>query len=321
MNRHIDEATTTGVTFASFPERALEQISNESIVVFGVPANSTLPRQAGCANGPRSIRQSTMSALASYFNSPSKTVVSLETGKATSFRSDAVGIDLGDLSDCNELSKEALQRVTHLTTAVVDKGGLPVLLGGDGRVLQGLIEGLNSSVGPLGLLVISNRLDLPSVSDLPGVAISALLSADSSSENCSLLVLGVNGVQPYSNMKSMHHLHGNVVSADEIHEQGTQVALDAIQQFAVQNDRIVCVIDAEVLDTGHAAGTPGLNVGGLTPLQLIEILSESNLAPQLSGICVSNVAPSLDVRGHSQYAAAEALLAVLGDRLFKEVPL
>jgi len=321
LNRHIDEATTTGVTFASFPERALEQISNESIVVFGVPANSTLPRQAGCANGPRAIRQSTMNVLASYFNSPSKTVVSLETGKATSFRSDAVGIDLGDLSDCNELSSESLQRIADLTTSVVDKGGLPILLGGDGRVLQGLIEGLKSSVAPFGLLIISNRLDLPAVRDLPGVAVSALLPADSGSHNSSLLAVGVNGVQPYSNLKSMQHLHGKVVSADEIHEQGAQVALDAIQQFASQNERIVCVIDAEVLDTGYAAGTPGLNVGGLTPLQLIEILSKSNLAPQLSGICVSNVAPPLDARGHSQYATAEALLAVLGDHLFKEVAL
>jgi arginase family enzyme len=321
LNRHIDEATTVSDTFAAFPERTLEAVSSDSIVVFGVPAHSTLPRQVGCANGPRAIRQATMSALASYFNSPSKTIVSLETGKATRFRSDAVGIDLGDLADCTELSTEALQQIEHLTSAVVDKGGLPVLLGGDGRALQGLIEGLNSSVASLGLLVISNRLDLPAVSDLPGVAVSTLLPADSSSQNCSLLVVGVNGVQPYSNMKSMQHLHGKVVSADEIHEQGTQVALDAIQQFASQNGKVVCVIDAEVLDTGYAAGAPGLNVGGLTPLQLIEILSESRLAPQLSGVCVSNVAPSLDARGHSQYATAEALLAVLGDRLFQEVTL
>lgn len=321
MNRHIDEATTTSVTFAAFPERTLEEISRDSIVVFGVPAHSTLPRQAGCANGPRAIRQATMSAMASYFNSPSKTVVSLETGKASCIRSDVKGVDLGDLADCTELSAEILQRVAHLTAAVVDEGGLPVLLGGDGRALHGLIDGLQSSPAPLGLLIISNRLDLPSARDLPGVAVSALLSADPGSENCSLLVVGVNGVQPYSNLKSMQHLHGSIVAAEEIHEQGTQVALDAIQQFAIQNDRIVCVIDAEVLDTGYAAGAPGLNVGGLTPLQLIEILSESSLAPQLAGICVSNVAPSLDARGHSQYAAAEALLAVLGERLFKEVSL
>jgi len=321
LNRHIDEATTTSVTFAAFPERSLEEVSSDSIVVFGVPANSTLPRQAGCAGGPRAIRQATMSALASYFNSPSNTVVSLDTGKATRMRSDVNGVDLGDLADCTELSAETLQRIAHLTTAVVGEGGLPVLLGGDGRALNGLIDGLQSAAAPLGLLIISNRLDLPSARDLPRVAVSALLSADVGSKNCSLLVVGANGLQPHSNLTSMQRLNGSFVAAEEIHERGTQVALDAIQQFANENDRIVCVIDAEVLDTGYAAGTPGLNVGGLTPSQLVEILSESSLVPQLAGICVSNVAPSLDARGHSQYAAAEALLAVLDERLFKEVAL
>ena len=62
-----------------------------------------------------------------------------------------------------------------------------------------------------------------------------------------------------------------------------------------------------------------LNVGGLTPLQLIEILSKANIASKLVGICVSNVAPLLDARGHTQYAVAEALLAVMGERLFEEI--
>ena len=319
MSNYIDEATTTAVTFAGFPERTLEEISPDSIVVFGVPAHSTLPRQAGCASGPRAVRQATMSALSHYFNSPSKTVVSLETGKATRLRSDACGIDLGDLANCTQLSAQALEGVAQLTAAVVDRGGLPVLLGGDGRALHGLIDGIQSSGIQFGLLILSNRLNLPSASDLTCATIQELLSTEPGSENCPLLILGVNGVQPISGWQAIQHLHGSVVAAEEIHEQGVQVAFDAIQQFVTQNDRIVCVIDVEVIDTGHAAGTPGLNVGGLTPLQLIEILSETSLAPQLAGICVSNVAPSLDARGHSQHIAAEALLAVLGEHLFKEV--
>ena len=78
--------------------------------------------------------------------------------------------------------------------------------------------------------------------------------------------------------KEIKKIHGNVISAEDIHEQGVEVALNAIQQFSLQNNQILCVIDAGVLDTGYAAGTPELNVGGLTPLQLIDILSKANLA-------------------------------------------
>ena len=260
-----------------------------------------------------------MSALACYFNSPSKTVVSLDTGKTTRFRSEVNGIDLGDLADCTEVTTETLKQVEQLTAGVHDQGGLPVLLGGDGRILEGLITGLQRSSSEFGLLVISNRLDIPGVNGLSSKALSALLPVSPNSENYPLLTLGANGIQPHENWKEIKKIHGNVVSAEDIHEQGVEVALKAIQQFSLQNNQIVCVIDAGVLDTGFASGTPGLNVGGLTPLQLIDILSKASLAPKLVGICVSNVAPLLDARGHSQYAIAEALLAILGERLFEEI--
>ena len=319
MIKHIGESTNASVTYAGFSERNLEEVSQGSIVVFGVPADSTLPRRSGCSDGPKAIRQATMSALACYFNSPSKTVVSLDTGKTTRFRSEVNGIDLGDLADCTEVTTETLKQVEQLTAGVHDQGGLPVLLGGDGRILEGLITGLQSSSSEFGLLVISNRLDIPGVNGLSSKALSALLPVSPNSENYPLLTLGANGIQPHENWKEINKIHGNVVSAEDIHEQGEEVALKAIQQFSLQNNQIVCVIDAGVLDTGFASGTPGLNVGGLTPLQLIDILSKASLAPKLAGICVSNVAPLLDARGHSQYAIAEALLAILGERLFEEI--
>ena len=313
MIKHIGESTTASVTYAGFSERNLEEVSQGSIVVFGAPADSTLPRRSGCSNGPKAIRQATMSALACYFNSPSKTVVSLDTGKTTRFRSEVNGIDLGDLADCTEVTIETLKQVEQLTAGVHDQGGLPVLLGGDGRILEGLITGLQSSSSEFGLLVISG------VNGLSSKALSALLPVSPNSENYPLLTLGANGIQPHENWKEIKKIHGNVVSAEDIHEQGVEVALKAIQQFSLKNNQIVCVIDAGVLDTGFASGTPGLNVGGLTPLQLIDILSKASLAPKLVGICVSNVAPLLDARGHSQYAIAEALLAILGERLFEEI--
>ena len=319
MSKNFGESTTTSATFAGFPERSLETVSQGSIVVFGAPADSTLPRRSGCSKGPKAIRQATMSALSCYFNSPSKTVVSIDTGKTTRFRSEAVGIDLGDLADCTEVTSETLTQVQKLTAGVNNQGGLPVLLGGDGRILEGFINGLESSLPELGLLVFSNRLDLPEANNLHSKALSTLLTSKPSSDSYPLLAIGVNGIQPHENWKEIKMIHGNIISADDIHDQGIEAASNEIQQFSLQNKQILCVVDAGVLDTGYAAGTPSLNVGGLSPLQLIDILSKTNFAEKLVGVCVSNVAPSLDARGHSQYASAEALLAILGERLFEDI--
>ena len=321
MTKLTSESTTASTTYAGFSETNIEEVSQGSIVVFGVPADSTLPRRSGCSNGPKALRRATMGALACYFNSPSKTVVSLDSGKATRFRSEVIGIDLGDLADCTEVTIDTLKQVEQVTAGVHEQGGLPVLLGGDGRILEGLIAGLQSSTSEFGLLVISNRLDIPRVNGLASKALSSLMTVRPNPENYPLLVIGANGIQPYENWKGIEGIQGNVISAEIIHEQGVEVAVNAIQQFSLQNKQILCVIDAGVLDTGYAAGTPGLNVGGLTPLQLTDILSKANVASQLVGIGVTNVAPLLDARGHSQYATAQALLAVLGERLFEEMSL
>jgi len=321
MTKLMSESTTASATYAGFSETNIEEVTQGSIVIFGVPADSTLPRRSGCSNGPKALRRATMGALGCYFNSPSKTVVSLDSGKSTRFRSEVIGIDLGDLADCTEVTIDTLKQVEQVTAGVHEQGGLPVLLGGDGRILEGLIAGLQSSASEFGLLVISNRLDIPRVNGLPSKALSSLVSVRNNPEDYPLLVLGANGIQPYANWKEIEDIHGNVISAEDIHEQGTEVALNAIRQFGLQNKQVLCVIDAGVLDTGFAAGTPGLNVGGLTPLQLIDILSKANLGLQLVGIGVTNVAPSLDARGHSQYATAQALLAILGERLFEEMSL
>ena len=168
------------------------------------------------------------------------------------------------------------------------------------------------------MLVFSNRLDIPEANDLPSKALSTLLTSKPSSESYPLLAIGTNGIQPHKNWKEIK-IHGNIISAEDIHDQGIDAASNEIQQFSLQNKQILCVVDAGVLDTGYAAGTPSLNVGGLSPLQLIDILSKTNFTEKLVGVCVSNVAPSLDARGHSQYASAEALLAILGERLFEDI--
>ena len=49
MSKNFGESSTASATFAGFPERNLEDISQGSIVVFGAPADSTLPRRSGCS--------------------------------------------------------------------------------------------------------------------------------------------------------------------------------------------------------------------------------------------------------------------------------
>jgi arginase family enzyme len=111
---------------------------------------------------------------------------------------------------------------------------------------------------------------------------------------------------------------GRIISADELYETRQQ-ALETIDLFIKQNEPFVCCVDLEVVDAGHAAGTPSVNVGGLTPEQLIDLLSEIDISGSLAGVAITNVAPKLDGRGLTELAATEALLALLDSHLFDEI--
>ena len=74
-----------------------------------------------------------------------------------------------------------------------------------------------------------------------------------------------------------------------------------------------------VLDTGHAAGTSKVNVGGLTPEQLVELIGEIGRR-ELAGVVITNTASGLDHRGITEHAAAAGLLAAIRRYLFDEVP-
>jgi arginase family enzyme len=70
---------------------------------------------------------------------------------------------------------------------------------------------------------------------------------------------------------------------------------------------VAVVLDLGVVDTGHAAGTPGLNVGGMSALDLLDTLRALAARARIVAMATIGLAPERDPRGHSELLAAEAL--------------
>lgn len=66
-------------------------------------------------------------------------------------------------------------------------------------------------------------------------------------------------------------------------------------------------IDISVIDLGHAAGTVGLNPGGMKPQTLVSVIEA--LTCRWQAIVITGVAPDRDPRGMSELVAIEALNA------------
>ncbi len=303
-------------TLFGFPFRNQSEVVQGSIVAFGAPVQSVAPRRTGAEFGPSAIRETSGDILQSYLASPSRTVVDLSNGRTTQLRDIAGSLDLGDLECDGQVSTHDVVQIAQVAAAIVDAGGLPVLLGGDQRVFEGLVRGVNESAGARAIISFSDRITLPTAIDAGPLPIAALATA--SGDSSSVLCIGVNGLQSAADWVALDSIGGRIITADALHETPQQ-ALETINLFIEQQGSCVCCIDLEVVDSGHAAGTPSVNVGGLTPEQLIDLLSETDISTSLAGVAVTNIAPKLDRRGLTELAAAEALLALLDSQLFLEV--
>jgi len=305
--------------FAGFPTAELADIISSAVTIFGVPTQSEPPKRPGCVSGPLAIREASLEVMRCYFESPSRTVVNIKTGRKTRLREDIVGLDIGDLAIPEQLSKSALDTIAGLVKFIVNRGAIPVLLGGDSRTVEGMIRGFLKDRMKTGIIIFTKKLTLSPMQGMGEIALSSLLGRANQQDQCPMLCVGINGLQPKAAWLGLKNIGGSVVTADSIYDNGIKSAVDPIKAFANNYDRVIYCIDFEVLDSGFAAGTPSINVGGITPEQMAEILLETNVSNKVAGIAVTNVAPSLDKRGHTEYIAAETVVALLTDHLFNEL--
>ena len=70
------------------------------------------------------------------------------------------------------------------------------------------------------------------------------------------------------------------------------------------------LVDLAVIDTGYAAGALMRNVGGLSPMAVLDLVDRIISQFDLRGLALLNIAPDRDPRGHS-----ERIAAMIADRV------
>jgi arginase family enzyme len=272
--------------------------------------DSPPPLRSGCSMGPAAIRKMAAEILKNYRDSPSGRVFDLETGKTCRLRDNRVGIDLGDMNGIYLLSEQNMETVRDAIAAIVEKRAVPVVLGGDARIAQPLLERIPDQGG---VLLFTDKLTLPRLFDEAPTDIFSLTP-----KGARLLIVGLNGYQDRVLMEKAAAADCTIITAEEIYSAGVESIGAQIRAFTEKLQKVVCIVNAEVLDTGFAAGTPMTNVGGMNPEQLMGITEKMDVGSKLSALCVAGVAPELDKRRHTEYLAAQAAIHILKEYLLEE---
>jgi len=287
-------------TQASRPEvrriAALEEASAGAITIVGAPLDPEPGYRSSTALGPNALRSAIKDVLNVFWSSPSGAIEDLDTGATVLLDQACPIIDIGDLA--SPLESEALNTICRL---IDSPGAIPVSLGGP-RELGGSCA---ASVAALETNAALIHVSPTIVSgDCPG--------------GMSTCFLGTNGLVPERLWQEAQSADATIISAGQIYESGVESAVDTLEAFLRDQDAVFWHIDAAVIDSGHAAGTPNLNIGGLSPEQLIAILEAVAEQSRVVGCVVTNVAPTLDKRGLSEFVAAEALVRVLSPPLLQQ---
>lgn len=272
------------------------ELTSGSVAVIGAPIATKEEHRQSTALGPNAIRRSIEEVFDLFINSSDRLIEDLDTGKKRSLNPEFCMHDLGDLS--SDLEKKT---IVELFTFLSEKNVIPVMLGGDRRIGSWCSEALSEL----------NQ-------DCAIVHITPTISEKDSQVDIATFFLGLNGLIPAKLWQQADDHKHTCVTAEQIYEVDAIGASEHLLGFLKEQKRVFWHIDVSVVDTGHASGTPNINVGGVDPEQILEILDLISFHASFAGCAITNVAPVYDKRGLSEYFAAESLSRVIAPMLWHQ---
>ena len=258
------------------------------VALVGFPSDAGVTRnggRAGAALGPRALREA-LYRLTPDARAPASFVDLLE---ATA--------DLGDVSVTGdvEADQEALGRVVAV---LLDRGVVPVVLGGGHETAYGHALGYLTSGRPFGLLNWDAHADVRPLSDGLGHSGSPFRQA----------LEHASGLARAYTVAGLHPWRVSAAHAAFVHQHGRAVWADALDDARV--DDVVSGLDGPVLasfDLDAVDGAPGVSapgLGGMPVTRWLRAAEACGASPAVASLDVVELSPPHDVDGRTATLAA-----------------
>ena len=292
-------------TFAKAPVVTDWDRLDADIAVLGAPFDMGTQYRSGARMGPRGIRQaSTLFAFGhagSYDHEDDVTYLPRER------------VQLVDAGDIDILHTDAMTSLANVETgvrALLDRGALPVVLGGDHAVTAPAIAAF-SEHGPLHVVQFDAHLDF--VDDRMGVRFghgNCMRRAAEMDHVAGLTQLGVRGVSSTAKAgyDAARAMGSTILSVRHVRDLGADAVLARIPEGA----RYYVTIDVDGFDPSIAPGTGTPSHGGFTYYEVLELLQGLVGRGEIVGLDLVEVAPPYDTAEVTQILAAQLLLSTLG---------
>ena len=278
------------------------------IAVFGIPFDEGSPFLAGSRMGPRSIREHSLRFAASdagfYDPESGHTYLAYEMANKTI-------ADVGDVDVWPTDVKSTFENAADLTKAILAKGALPVMLGGDHSVTYPVVKGYEDEE-PLHVIHLDAHIDYaPFIHDLRFTNFHPFRHITPMKHVLSLTQVGVRSLRSADSEIRDSVRDGNrVMTMREFHGIGPE----GVAKVVPRDTRTYVSIDIDVLDLSLIPGCVSAEPNGMSYAELRDTLAAIAEHCNVVGFDLVEVNPTLDVRtGITSYLAAHTVLEFLGN--------
>lgn len=289
----------TGITsFRKYPVcDDLEELDADFAII-GVPNDLTTAWRSGARMGPRSIReQSSLYAFGSGYD---------HERDITYDNSDVKIVDCGDVSIINGDLEQSHENTEEFIRKVVEKGTIPIILGGDHSITSPAAFALESHE-KVNIVQIDAHLDWLKDASGQRFTLSSPMRRMSEMKHINKMAqLGIRGVgsSQKDDFEAARAYGSTILSPRQVRKMGIDAALSDMPE----GEKYYVTLDIDGLDASIAPGAGSPSPGGFYYDEVSDILEAVAKKGEVIGFDLVEVNPLYDSSGVTSQIAARLIL-------------
>lgn len=297
-------------SFAKAPVVAPDQDWEADVAILGIPFDQGTSYRSGARFGPKAIREWSIRFSVLSTNDPH-----YFDSRSGEDRGCARIVDCGDVAIVPLLWEENFDRITSAVRAILGKGALPVVLGGDHSVTYPVLRAFHDR-GPITLVHLDAHADYRD--DSGGVRFghgNVIRRVVELPHVTRAISIGVRSLRQQRQDLADHAADGNtLVHGWDLQAHGVEHYLDVLPR----GEQVYVTFDIDAMDPSIAPGTGTPEVGGLSYEQAQTILKHVAAHNRVVGYDCVEVNPLFDPAGITGLLANHLTIELIG-ALFRRV--
>lgn len=323
MNSYIRMPFEGIATFLGIPVlENIEELKENNIAIVGIPYDMGTTFKSGSRLAPRAIREASLiytyhnSSLFQTFSTNMRYQGLWDINKKKYLLKNLIMYDLGDVAIVAANIEKSFDNIRKAINYILSKKAFPVCIGGDHSITYPILQAYES-YDTIHIIHFDTHIDTwQNVGQAELGHGSPLFLAQNLNHIKKITHIGLHGFlndeDRYIDAFNKNH---NIITAEEIHYKKDSIDWD---KLLPQEDNYYLTIDIDICDPCFAPGTGTAEFGGLTPIQLFEILNEICRKRKFIGMDLVEVSPPLDHSNITSLLACQIIIIALSCIMEKE---